>query len=161
MRALFALFIAAFAVACGDPGQHQTSHEAPEATLIVVDAWAAPTPSGVDVSAGYFTITNNTGAADRLLSVTSPRAERMEIHEMVMEGAVMQMRPVERLEIPAGESVQLAPGGRHLMFYGVSEPFAEGQNIDVRLVFETAGTIDVSLPVRRGASELHGAAHGG
>jgi copper(I)-binding protein len=68
---------------------------------------------------------------------------------------------VERLEIAAGESVQLAPGGRHLMFYGVSEPFAEGQTIDVQLVFETAGTIDVSLPVRRGAPESHAAAHGG
>lgn len=160
MRALFALFVAAFAVACSDPPQQQASHEAPAATLSVADGWAAPTPAGVDVSAGYLTITNGTAAADHLLSATSPRAARVEVHEMAMDGAVMQMRPVERLEIAPGESVHLAPGGRHLMFYGVTQPFADGETIAMQLVFETAGAIDVSLPVRRGAPDTHGAEHG-
>jgi copper(I)-binding protein len=160
MKALVPLFFLAFAAACGAPSSEQSSSRA-VAELTLAGAWAAPTPSGVDVSAGYVTITNATGAADHLLSATSPRAERVEVHEMTMDDAVMQMRAVERLEIPAGQSVQLAPGGQHLMFYGVAEPFAEGQEIPVQLVFETSGPIDVSLPVRRGAPETHGADHGG
>src|SRR5690606_16454619 len=162
MKALVPLFLLALAAACGAPSSEHAANQPPAAAeLALTDAWAAPTPSGVDVSAGYLTITNGTEAADRLLSATSPRAERMEVHEMAMEGAVMQMRPVTQLEVPAGESVQLAPGGTHLMFYGVAEPFAEGQSIPVQLMFETAGAVDVTLPVRRGAPEAHGSGHGG
>jgi copper(I)-binding protein len=70
-----------------------------------------------------------------------------------MDGGVMQMRAVARLAIPPGQSIELAPNGRHLMFYGVRQPFAAGETILVRLTFEHAGEIDVSLPVRRpGAS---------
>lgn len=161
MKALIPLFFFALLAACGAPPAEHSPSQAQAAALVIEDAWAAPTPSGVDVSAGYLTIANGTAGADRLLSATSPRAERVEVHEMVMDGAVMQMRPVAQLEVPAGQSMQLAPGGAHLMFYGVSEPFAEGQSIPVQLVFETAGTIDVTLPVRRGAPETHGSAHGG
>jgi copper(I)-binding protein len=70
---------------------------------------------------------------------------------MSMEGAVMQMRPAGPLPIPARQSVTLAPNGLHLMFMGVTQPFAEGEEIPVRLSFEHAGAVDVSLPVRRQA----------
>jgi copper(I)-binding protein len=125
--------------------------------LAAHNAWAAPTPAGVDVAAGYMTIANPTATADRLLSATSPRAARVEVHEMSMDGSIMRMRPLERLEIPARGEVRLAPGGNHLMFFGVEEPFAQGQTIPVRLVFEHAGAIDVTLPVRRSAPANHNA----
>lgn len=161
MKALFPLFLVLFAAACGEPSSQHAPTETPAATaeVTVHDAWAAPTPAGVDVAAGYLTITNGTGGNDRLLSATSPRAERVEVHEMAMAGAVMQMRAVAQLEIPAAQDVQLAPGGMHLMFYGVHEPFVEGQEIPVQLHFETAGTIDVALPVNRTPTG-HGAEHG-
>lgn len=127
-----------------------------EAALTVHDAWAAPTPAGVDVAAGYLTISNHTRAADRLLGATSPRAERVEIHEMTMNGSVMQMRSVDRLEIAAGSDVQLGPGGMHLMFFGVTEPFAQGQTIPLHLVFQNAGAMDVELPVNRRGAPSHG-----
>jgi periplasmic copper chaperone A len=152
MRILIAALFVAL-TACGQPS------EAPPAVLHIENAWAAPTPGGVDVSAGYLSLVNDTETEDALLSASSPRAERVEVHEMTMEGGVMQMRAVARLEIPAGETVELAPNGRHLMFYGVTQPFAEGETIPVRLTFEHAGDIDVSLPVRRpGASHT---SHGG
>ncbi|MEQ1819302.1 MAG: copper chaperone PCu(A)C [Terricaulis sp.] len=159
MKALLPLSFAlvAIATACGAPTSQSSAHEMhAEAALTVHDAWAAPTPAGVDVAAGYLTISNHTRAADRLLSATSPRAERVEIHEMTMNGAVMQMRAVERLEIAAGQDVQLGPGGMHLMFFGVTEPFAQGQTIPVHLVFETAGAVDVDLPVNRRGAPSHG-----
>lgn len=164
MKALFplSLLLIAVATACGAPTSQSSAHEMhAEAALTVHDAWAAPTPSGVDVAAGYLTISNGTAAQDRLVSATSPRAERVEVHEMTMNGAVMQMRPVARLDVPAGGDVQLGPGGMHLMFYGVSEPFVAGQTIPLHLVFERAGAIDVELPVQRTAPHSHGANHGG
>jgi copper(I)-binding protein len=151
-RLAAALFVAL--TGCGQSSETPTAaQEAPAAVLHVENGWAAPTPGGVDVSAGYLTLVNDSANADHLLSASSPRAERVEVHEMTMEGGVMQMRAVERLAIGPGQSIELAPNGRHLMFYGVTQPFAAGETILVRLTFEHAGAIDVSLPVRRlGAS---------
>lgn len=155
MRALLFLCFLAATTACSEPASSHGVEHGQAAALTVETPWAAPTPAGVDVSAGYLTIHNGSAAADRLLSVSSPRAERVEVHEMSMDGAVMRMRPVEALTVAAGERVQFGPGGKHLMFYGVSEPFREGEQIPVQLRFETAGTLDVVLPVRRGAPASH------
>jgi len=158
MKALIPLFLIMVATACGAPPTSSEAHEASAgSSLAAANAWAAPTPAGVDVAAGYLTISNPTNTADHLLSATSPRAERVEVHEMSMDGAVMRMRQLQRLEIPAHGEVRLGPGGNHLMFFGVREPFAQGQEIPVRLVFERAGAIDVTLPVRRGAPANHNA----
>jgi hypothetical protein len=159
MRILAAAFFVAL-TACGQPSETPVAQEAPASVVHVEGAWAAPTPGGVDVSAGYLTLVNDTVAEDALLSASSPRADRVEVHEMTMDGGVMQMRAVARLVIPAGQSVELAPSGRHLMFYGVTQPFAVGETILVRLTFEHAGAIDVSLPVRRpGASTTDRGSH--
>lgn len=155
MKALALIFVLLFAAACGAPPTHAPEHPA----LRVERPWAAPTPAGVDVSAGYLVIDNPSTSDDRLLRVTSARAERAEVHEMTMDGAVMQMRPIESLTIPAGQSVTLAPGGSHLMFFGVTDPFAEGQEIPVQLTFEHAGAIDVTLPVRRLPPDSHTGVH--
>lgn len=158
MKALAQLFTLFFTAACGAPQQH-AEHATSVGELTIEQPWAAPTPAGVDVSAGYLVIDNQTASDDRLLGVTSVRAERVEVHEMTMAGAVMQMRPVESLTISTGQSATLAPGGMHLMFYGVAEPFADGQDIPVRLTFERAGVIDVTLPVRRLPPEGHSGGH--
>jgi copper(I)-binding protein len=154
MRALIAATLALLAASCG---ASQTSpNSAPTATaLLVQGGWAAPTPGGVDVSAGYLTIVNHTAEGDQLLSAESSRARRVEVHEMTMHDGVMQMRAVRQLDVPAGAEIALSPNGRHLMFYGITEPFAEGQSIPVRLTFVHAGVVDVSLPVQR-----QGAQHG-
>ncbi len=145
MRNLFVLAFFLFAAACGEP--------APQAAgIVVTGGWAAPTPGGVDVSAGYVTIING-GADDRLLAASSPRAARVELHEMRMDGDLMIMRGVAALPIAAGETVSLAPGSMHLMFFGVNQPFTEGEDIAVQITFERAGVIDVTLPVRRGAGD--------
>lgn len=146
MRSLAALLFVAVA-ACGP--QTPPAETRAEGEISIENAWAAPTPGGVTVSAGYFTIVNETDAEDRLVAASSPRAARVEIHDMVMQDGVMQMRPMEALAIAPGERVALAPGGRHLMFFGVSQPFTEGETIPVRLVFEAAGERELSLPVRR------------
>ena len=148
------------AASCGAPAPEAPAEQIATAQIEVRDAWAAPTPGGVEVAAGYVTIVNTTAGEDRLLSLASPRAERAEVHDMSMEDGVMRMRAVEGgLPIAAGETVQLAPGGRHLMFYGVTEPFVEGESIAVTLTFARAGEIAVTMPVRRAAAPP--ADHGG
>ncbi|MEZ5996353.1 MAG: copper chaperone PCu(A)C [Hyphomonadaceae bacterium] len=142
---------ALFLAACGAPAHNEAAHE--DGALRIEDARAAPSPEGVDVAAGYLTIVNGTSEDDRLLGATSPRAARVELHEMTMDGAVMQMRAIEAIPAPAGQEVSLAPGGAHLMFFGVSTPFAEGEEIPVQLQFENAGEINLSLPVRRVAPQ--------
>ncbi len=156
MRLLAAALLVGLA-GCGpssetvQPAQHEAVAE-----LRIEDAWAAPTPGGVEVSAGYFTAINGTAEEDALIGASSPRAARVEVHETVMQDGVMQMRPMSRAPIPAGQSLELAPGGRHLMFFDVDQPFTEGETIPVRLRFERAGELTVSLPVhRRGPEEAH------
>jgi copper(I)-binding protein len=147
MKNLIALAFLVLASACGAP---QTERIEPSGVLEVRDGWASPTPGGVDVSAGYLTIANGTDADDRLIAASSPRAASVEIHEMEMDGAVMRMRPVEALVIPAGGEVTLGQGGAHLMFIGVTQPFTAGEEIALQLTFESAGVVDTTLPVRTG-----------
>ncbi|MGE6740097.1 copper chaperone PCu(A)C [Allorhizobium pseudoryzae] len=103
---------------------------------------------GQPVGGGYVTIANAGAEADRLVSVSSPRAGTVELHEMSMTGDVMVMRPLANgIEIPAGATVELKPGGFHLMFMKVATPFAKGDTVPVTFVFEKAGKIEVELPV--------------
>lgn len=152
MKKLIALALLAFATACGAPQSAPTQSAQPAAavtTLEVRDGWAAPTPRGVNVAAGYVTIINGTDADERLVSVSSPRAASVSIHEMSMDGAVMRMRALEGgLSLPHGETASFDPGGMHLMFTGVTAPFAEGEEIPVTLTFEHAGARNLVLTVR-------------
>ncbi|HEY0918120.1 copper chaperone PCu(A)C [Devosia sp.] len=97
---------------------------------------------------GFLAITNNGTVADRLLSAASDAAEMVQLHEMKMEGDKMLMaEKAAGIEIPAGETVLLAPGGLHIMFMGLRAPFVEGTKVPVKLTFELAGTIDIELAV--------------
>ncbi|WP_206454819.1 copper chaperone PCu(A)C [Aurantimonas marina] len=116
--------------------------------LVVNGGFTRAMLPGAKVAGGYLTIVNSGTDVDRLVSVSSPAAGRVELHEMAMEGEVMRMRALtDGLTIAPGEAVSLRPGGNHLMFFDVAEPFEEGANIPVTLSFERAGTVDVSLPV--------------
>lgn len=157
MRVVLAALFAVALAACGAPPAATTAAPPPNATsassvLELTDAWAAPTPGGATVAAGYLTIANHGAEADRLIGVSSPRAQMADVHRMSMDNGMMQMRPAGALEIPAGGSVSLAPGGLHLMFMGVTAPFAEGESVPVTLRFEHAGDKEIILPVRRGAT---------
>ena len=123
--------------------------------LEIGQPWARATPPSAPAGGGFLKITNTGSAPDRLVSVSSPAADLVQVHEMKMDGSIMRMREVEKgLEIPAGGSVILAPGGYHLMMMGLKAPFKQGASVPVTLVFEKAGKIDVELAV-----EAMGASH--
>jgi copper(I)-binding protein len=111
--------------------------------------WSRVTPGGADVGAGYLVITNKGTQSDRLLSFTTDLAGQPEIHEMTNEGGVMKMRALAKgLEIPAGASIKLEPGGYHLMLLKLKKPLTQGQRYKATLVFEKAGPVDVEFEVR-------------
>jgi periplasmic copper chaperone A len=116
--------------------------------LKVGNPWARATPRGSNVAAAYLTITNNGGAADRLMRGSTSVASRFEVHSMVIEDGVAKMRPVEGgLEIKARETVELKPGSYHVMLMGLTQPLQEGQHVTGTLVFERAGKVDVQFTV--------------
>ncbi len=101
---------------------------------------------GQPVGGGYVTIKNGGDSDDKLIGVESSAAGRAEIHEMAMVNDVMKMRKLdEGIVIPAGQTVELKPGGLHMMFFDVKKPFAEGDKVPVTLIFEKAGKVDVIL----------------
>lgn len=130
--------------------------------LTIAGGWARAMLPGQPAGGGYLTIANKGQAADKLVAASSPSAGKVEIHTMEIVNDVMVMRPVDGgLEIPAGATVELKPGGLHVMFMAVKEPFKEGGTVPVTLEFEKAGKVEVTLPVqaKQGADEHAG--HGG
>lgn len=100
------------------------------------------------VGGGFVTIKNTGSTDDVLIAAESPSAGYMELHEMAMEGDVMKMRPLkDGIPVPAGETVELKPGGLHMMFMKVTVPFVEGAAVNVKLTFAKAGSVDLVLPV--------------
>jgi copper(I)-binding protein len=118
--------------------------------------WARAMLPNQPTGGGYLTIANNGDAADRLVGASSPDAGRVEIHSMEVVNNVMTMRPVEGgLEIAPGATVELKPGGFHLMFLDVAKPFTQGEKVPVTLQFEKAGEVAIDLPVRAASGGGH------
>ena len=105
-------------------------------------------PPRAQTGGAFFSVTNHGTVADRLVSASSNVAEHVEMHVMRMDGNVMKMQSVpEGFAILPGETLVLAPGGKHLMFIGVHEPFKQGQEVPVDLTFEHAGTVSVFVHI--------------
>ncbi|OZI33461.1 hypothetical protein CEK29_21675 [Bordetella genomosp. 5] len=127
------------------------------------DLWVRASAPGQANGAGYMEIDNDAKAEDRLLSVTSDVAERVELHEVVTENGVAKMRELEKgVPVPADGEVKLRPGGYHVMFLKLKSPFAEGAKVPATLRFEKAGEVQVQFEVKPIAHNPGGAAgHGG
>ena len=112
----------------------------------IEDAYTRATVPGQQVAGGFMKIENK-GAADQLISASSPVAGEVQLHEMAMEGNVMKMRQVKDIAVPAGGAVELKPGGLHLMFINIKAPLAAGETVPVKLKFAKAGDVEVKMPV--------------
>jgi uncharacterized protein YcnI/copper(I)-binding protein len=116
--------------------------------LTITAPWTRVTPKGAKVAGGYVRITNNGKEADRLTGGTFTLSARVEVHEMAVDGGVMRMRELTQgLEIKPGETVELKPGGYHLMFMDMKGPLEAGKPVRGRITFEKAGAIDVEFRV--------------
>lgn len=124
------------------------AHEYKAGNLQIHHPAAKATLPGQPVGGGFFTIVNDGGDPDRLVSITSPVSDDVQLHTMTMENDVMQMRRLaDGIDVPAGGSVKLEPGGLHVMFMGIKAPFKEGESFPATLNFEKAGPVDVQFNV--------------
>lgn len=134
------------------------AHEFKAGDISVGHPWSRATLPGAKVAAGYLTVTNNGSTPDRLVSATGEIAGKTEIHEMSVDAAgVMTMRPLQDgIEIPAGGTVELKPGGMHVMFMDLNQPAKPGEKFKGMLTFEKAGSIEVEFSVDNKGGAGHG-----
>lgn len=123
------------------------AHDYAVGDLVIAHPVAFETPATAQSGAGYLVITNNGETADRLIQVEAD-FPRVMMHETKTENDVATMVHLDSIDIPAGETVEFVPGGKHVMFMGLGgDPFEIGEEINVKLVFENAGEVDVVFNV--------------
>lgn len=131
-------------------------------TVEVKDAWIRSTVQGQQGTGAFMNITAKDAA--RLVGASSPVAGVVEVHEMKMEGDVMKMRAVSSLDLPAGHTVQLKPGGYHVMMMDLTQPLPKGSTVPLTLRFKDAkgaeSQVELKVPVSTMApSAAAGMAH--
>ena len=105
-------------------------------------------PPGQHQTGAYLTLHNTDKRDHALLKAASPAARATELHTVVDEGGMTKMRPVARMDIAAGGSTRLQPGGLHIMLIGLRQPLAEGANVTLTLTFEDGSHKEINAPVR-------------
>jgi copper(I)-binding protein len=126
-----------------------------EGGIMVMNARVQPPlVASVKVGAMYMSVMNHGAASDRLTGISTPAAEMSHLHESREENGVAQMRAMEALDIPAGATVELKPGGYHVMLMGLKQPLAKGAKVPFTLTFEKAGEVTVEAVVGE-VSSMH------
>lgn len=119
------------------------------AAVKVEGAWARASVQGQKGTGAFMRLTAKDGA--RLVRAESPAAGVTEVHEMKMEGDVMKMRAVPALDLPAGKTVELKPGGYHVMLLDLKAPLAKDTSVPITLVFQDAkgaeSKLNLNVPV--------------
>ena len=134
------------------PGR-STCRSATSLRVKVEGAWARATVQGQKGTGAFMKITAPEGA--KLVGASSPAAGVTEVHEMKMEGDVMKMRAMPFLDLPAGKTVELKPGGYHIMLLDLKAPLAKDTTVPVKLTSKDAkgveSTQELTLPVATSA----------
>jgi copper(I)-binding protein len=128
----------------------------------VEDPWVRGMVDVQKATGAFMRLTSKTPA--KLIGASTPAAGVTEIHQSTMEGGVMRMRPVDAIELPAGQAVERKPGGYHVMMMQVSPALKEGQTVPLTLVIETGGkresfTVQVPVKALAGPAHPHGHKH--
>ena len=111
----------------------------------VSNAWVRTTVPGQQSTGAFMALT--APRALKLVSVTTPAAGIAEVHEMKMDGDIMRMREIPQLALPAGQTVELKPGGLHVMLMDLKQPFAKDAKVPFTLHFKDAKGVDSQLSV--------------
>jgi periplasmic copper chaperone A len=116
-------------------------------TLVISHPWSRATAEGMPMGVAYLSITNNGKVAEALLAASSPVAARVEIHQTTIVDGMARMRPLPEVGIAPGATVQIGPGGIHLMLVDLKAPLTPGKTVPLTLDFRIAGRITVELSV--------------
>lgn len=148
MLAMAALFLPAASHAHESASQGDESASAQP--VRVEDAWIREAPPVAKVNAAYFTLCNQAAVDTVLTGVSSPAFGKIEMHETIEEGGSSRMQELTSVSIPAGECVEFAPGGRHLMLFDARNPVKAGDTFSLRFEFTHSPDFETPVPVRRG-----------
>jgi periplasmic copper chaperone A len=127
-------------------GCPSTDHQ--PGALTITRPWTRATGAGMPMGVAYLTITNHGGSPDALVAASSPAAARVEIHQTSIVGGIAHMRPLTEVPIAAGATVNIEPGGIHLMLVDLKSPLSEA--VPLTLDFRVAGRITVNLDIESG-----------
>jgi len=120
-----------------------------EASFTVSNAWIPEAPPNAEVSAAYLTIHNQTNKAHTLVGLSSPQFNKIEIHESKVVDGQERMQRIKTLVVEAHGSVELKPGGYHLMLIKPLQPLKAGDTVNVKLQMDDASQITVHIPIRK------------
>ena len=135
--ALIALAAPLALAACGDP-----------APTYIDQAWIRLSPNKDRPSAGYF-VAHGGDSATRLRGVLTDYALKVEMHESVEENGVMTMKPINSVDIPAKGTVTFAPGGKHLMLWGVNDTAISRGNMQLTFLLDNGDRLLVDAVIRK------------
>jgi len=125
------------------------AQNAPPAALSVEQVWARATPGGAKTGAIYLTVVNGTTSDDKLVGASTPAAREAQLHTMIDDNGVMKMRHLPSIEIKAGATVTLAPGGMHVMLIGLAQPLKPGDSFPLTIEFEKGGKKELAVAVTK------------
>lgn len=154
-----ALLCSLLAAGCGSAPEEPGTAQEPAGNLPirVEGAWAQHTAlrEGQRLASGtnsviYFRLENTGAEPDALVGVQTDVAMSCKLHETVVEGEVARMLPIDRIDLPAGETVELKRGGLHVMLLGVTRHLVPGDRFQAVLILEKAGEIPIEVEVRAG-----------
>lgn len=118
-------------------------------SFMVHDVYARATPPNAPTSAIFLTFMNNSDQTRSLISATTPASGKVELHTHVMDGDVMKMRQIDKIDIPANGMTELKPGGLHIMLFDLQQSFNPGEEIDVTLNFANGESKTLKAPVKK------------
>ena len=122
-------------------------------TVEVKDAWVRATVPQQKATGAFMRLTSNSDM--RLVGADSPLASVVEIHEMIMDGNVMKMNAVPGVDLPAGKTVELKPGGYHVMLMGLKQRVKDGDEVPVSIVVEAADGARQTIELKAHARPLN------
>jgi copper(I)-binding protein len=128
-----------------------------EGGIALTDAFTRAAATG-GIGGAFVTIAN-TGAADRLIGAASPDAAKADLHESLSDNGIMKMRPVSGIDVPAGATVKLVPGGYHIMLMGLKHALVAGESIQLTLTFAKAGQVTTTATILKAGASMP-AGHG-
>lgn len=128
--------------------------------IMVKNAWSRASAGMAGAGAAFMEIHNMSGNEDKLISASSDISTKTELHTHMMDGDVMKMRKVDFIDVANGTATELKPGGYHVMFMGLKNSLTEGTSFPLTLVFEKAGSVEVTVnvmsPAAKGAMPMDG-----
>ena len=150
MKIAALLFVCAFGVNAA-----VLAHDYALSSLKIDHPFARATPPGARTGGVFVTIENTGRRIDRLISASTPVAGVAELHEMSVDAGMMRMRGVAAMDVKPGETLQLKPGGYHVMLGDLKQPLKAGEKFPMTLTFQNAGAVEVSVRVEEMGAGAH------